>query len=410
WQQQLANGASLAGMRTVFAGSSIAAANISALFQQVLGYPAGSADISFWQQQLANGASFAAMRTLFADSSFAATAISALFQQVLGYPAGSGDIVFWQQQLANGASLAAMRTLFAGSSMAAAAISALFQQVLGRPAGSGDIAFWEQQLANGASLAGMRTLFAGSSIKVASLTAAPQNPLIIDTVAGQGITDHSTDQPFAAVAVSDPQASEPDTATITLTNASGTATDANGVLSGTGLTEIGAGTGIYTLTSGTPAGLTAALNAVVFTPTPGQMPVGQSVTTNLRLAVHDASGTGTDGTTSITAQAVGTPTHPNFICGSIGSDTFIGTASTPTASPYVFGENLNPSGNDVISGFNVSQDIVQLSAAQFAGFAAVQAVLTSSGGNAVLHFDSSDSVTLQGVNPASLHACNFTFV
>ena len=167
------------------------------------------------------------------------------------------------------------------------------------------------------------------------------------------------------------------------------------------------GTGTYLLASVTPGGLTTALEALVFTPTQGEVPAGQSVTTNVNLLVQDQTNNkiGTDGTTSITAQAVNTPTNLNFIYGSIGDDVLAGTAG-----PDAFGENLKPLGTDLISGFNLAQDMVQLSAAQFANFAAVQAALTTSGGNAVLHFDSSDFVTLQGVSVGSLQASNFKFV
>ena len=53
---------------------------------------------------------------------------------------------------------------------------------------------------------------------------------------------------------------------------------------------------------------------------------------------------------------------------------------------------------------------MQLSAAMFANYAAVESDITNVSGSAVLHFDSVDSLTLQGVAPGSLTASNFRFV
>ena len=63
--------------------------------------------------------------------------------------------------------------------------------------------------------------------------------------------------------ISDPDVGASETVTITL-NVDGLPSDANGTLSGAGLTKTGTGT--YTLTAGTPAAVTAALRALVFTP------------------------------------------------------------------------------------------------------------------------------------------------
>jgi hypothetical protein len=325
-----------------------------------------------------------------ANSGEAAGDISTLYQQVLGRTAPSGDVSFWQGQLAAGTSLAGVRSQLAHSGESQGHLTTAYQAAYGTAPSQNALGWLENQLATGAAT-------------LAQIQSTVQNPLIIDTVANQGTTDRSTDQPFAVAIVSDPQTGQTETAIITLTNAGGTATDANGTLSGSGLTHTGAGS--YTLSNSTPAGLTTALEALVFTPTPGEVSIGQSVTTNLSLAVANNALTGTDGTTSITALAVGAPATLNFMYGSIGSDAF-----TATASADVFGENLNPLGTDVITGFSLAQDMVQVSVAQFANFAAVQAALTSSGGSAVLHLDSSNSVTLTGVTVASLQAANFRFV
>ena len=91
--------------------------------------------------------------------------------------------------------------------------------------------------------------------------------------------------PFASVTVSDTNATPVDFATIILTNAAGAATDANGTLTGTGLTETGAGSGIYNLAAVAPQALTSELNALTFHP--AALPTGvTSETTGFTLSVR----------------------------------------------------------------------------------------------------------------------------
>jgi hypothetical protein len=119
--------------------------------------------------------------------------------------------------------------------------------------------------------------------------------------------DEGTVDPFSGVTVSD-TTGENDSATVVLLEDS-TATDADGFLSGTGLAKTGTGT--YALASTSPAGLTAALRALVFTPTAHQAQAGATIITAFGLAVAETGGVGsaTDGTTSVIATAVtDTPT------------------------------------------------------------------------------------------------------
>jgi hypothetical protein len=130
-------------------------------------------------------------------------------------------------------------------------------------------------------------------------------PLTISgTTAGQAITDETTLTPFAGVTISDPDIGTSDTLTITLT-VDGVPSDANGTLSGTGLTKTGAGT--YTLAAGSPAAVTAALRALVFTPAAHEVAPGDTVTTGMTLSVTDGSSPVTDGTTSVVTTAVNDP-------------------------------------------------------------------------------------------------------
>jgi hypothetical protein len=130
----------------------------------------------------------------------------------------------------------------------------------------------------------------------------PSLPVIAGTVAGQSVADNTTIAPFATVAVTDANPTPADSATITLIDvATGTTSDANGRLSGAGLTETAPG--VYQLAATDPASLTAELDAIIFTPTPYQVPAGQTVTTEFLLAVADGALASSNGSTSVVVTA-----------------------------------------------------------------------------------------------------------
>jgi plastocyanin len=133
-------------------------------------------------------------------------------------------------------------------------------------------------------------------------TAVNDAPVIAGTNAGQLTADEASVNPFSGVSISDPDTGVTETATITLTGTSGLATDADGSLSGTGLTKIGAG--LYTLAAATPASLTAELEALTFSPTAHQVVPGSTVATSFTLAVTQNGLTVTDSATSVIATAV----------------------------------------------------------------------------------------------------------
>jgi plastocyanin len=131
-------------------------------------------------------------------------------------------------------------------------------------------------------------------------TAVEHPPVLGGTVAAQSATFGVGEQPFADVTITDPDLGASETVTITLETASGTATDANGTLAGAGLTNTGTGT--YQLAAGSPAAVTAALDALTFTPTANQAPAGQTVTTDFVLSVSDGIAPPvTDSTTTVIA-------------------------------------------------------------------------------------------------------------
>jgi hypothetical protein len=139
-----------------------------------------------------------------------------------------------------------------------------------------------------------------TSLLVIGPTPVPVPPTIAGTLAGQTVTTGNRLDPFASVTISDANPTPTDSATITLTNAFGQATDANGTLSGTGLTETAAGSGIYTLAATNPTTLTTELDALTFNPI--ALPSGvTSEITGFTLAVTDpgVSQTATDTKTTV---------------------------------------------------------------------------------------------------------------
>ena len=151
-------------------------------------------------------------------------------------------------------------------------------------------------------------------------TAVNDPPTINGTQAGQTTTDYVALKPFSGVAVTDPDVGVQDSLTITLTGdnsatmgaGAGKAigTDANGTLSGAGLSKTGTGT--YTLAAATPASLSAAVDALTFTPAQGEVAAGQSVTTRFALAASQNGAATTDSSTTVIATAL------NYVNGSAG--------------------------------------------------------------------------------------------
>ncbi len=127
----------------------------------------------------------------------------------------------------------------------------------------------------------------GSPIRLVSdgTTGAGSVPVISGLPATESGTDTASIKPFAGVTITDLDPA--DSATIVLSS-NGDITDADGTLSGTGLTKTGTGT--YSLVSVTPALLTTQLQTISFTPTKGQVANGGSVATGIALAVNDTDG------------------------------------------------------------------------------------------------------------------------
>ncbi|WP_428391780.1 Hint domain-containing protein [Lichenicoccus sp.] len=123
-------------------------------------------------------------------------------------------------------------------------------------------------------------------------------PVISGLPSNQNDPVNTVATPFADVTVTDPDTTTATSATIVLSN-NGVIGDADGLLSGTGLTKTGAGT--YSLAATTPANLTAELRALHFTPA-----TGVQSQTLVDLSINDSDGS---------MSAAGTLSVPCFLRG-----------------------------------------------------------------------------------------------
>ena len=133
-------------------------------------------------------------------------------------------------------------------------------------------------------------------------TAANTPPVIGGLPSSESSTTAQASNPFAAVTITDPDNGAIESSTIYLYPgySEGSATDAYGTLSGAGLSK--AGTGTYTLAANTPALEQAALQALVFTPSP------QGGSVFFELVVSDGTASVGAGTRLTVSQVASPPT------------------------------------------------------------------------------------------------------
>ncbi len=146
------------------------------------------------------------------------------------------------------------------------------------------------------------------------------------------VDDNATTTPFSGVTVSDVDG---DNVSVFITY-----TDANGTLSGTGLAG---SAGSYTLSSTDTATQTSRLQALIFTPTPNQAPVGNTVVTSFDLIPHDGVTPGaTYGSTQITVTSIN------------DAPTFTGTPAISGAAIEGQTLSLTGTGTDDVDGDSVT--------------------------------------------------------
>jgi hypothetical protein len=154
-------------------------------------------------------------------------------------------------------------------------------------------------LALAGTYAGEHFTVTGSTVAVAAGNIVPT---IGGTVAGQTVRDTGTITPFAKVTIADANVSQTETVAVALSTAT------NGTLTNLGGGTYNATTGVYT-DIGSAAAVTTALNGLVFIPTAGEVPLGQTITTGFTITDTDtALVRTTDTTTSVVATgAAGDP-------------------------------------------------------------------------------------------------------
>ena len=129
------------------------------------------------------------------------------------------------------------------------------------------------------------------------ITAVAVAPSIQHTSTGLRISDSGTIAPFSQVQISDVNAGQNETVTVTLSTA------ANGTMTSLGIGAYDGVAGVYTI-SGSAAAVSAALNNLVFVPTQAEVAPGSTVATGFTISVTDtALLTTSDNTTTVIATA-----------------------------------------------------------------------------------------------------------
>ena len=247
-------------------------------------------------------------------------------------------------------------------------------------------------------------------------------PIISGTVAGQSVSAGSTIDPFASVAVVDPNDFVSNVnLTITLTDANGNATDANGTLSipsgdlgADTFTEVSAG--VYVLSNGSAPG--PATTAPFFQPQLADLMFTPTNTATTRMTLTETNGyneTQTDSSTTVTAgSGYYTAPAPAAVI-----DTSTPPVSTDPSTPPVTSDTIDASSSNVnattpppdplINGTTVldgstaadgSSAIFLIGATRTGTFVVDERASSSDPWTQVSTFGAGDSITIVGVTPA----------
>jgi hypothetical protein len=184
-----------------------------------------------------------------------------------------------------------------------------------------------------------------------TLAADPHNPVVLTavtppgvsgTVGGQQVASGTVLRPFASALITDntPGYDAQTTGKLTLTDATGAASDAGGVLAGPGLTKTGVGA--YALAAGSSYALQSSLQSLAFTA--AAVAGGSTQTTGFDLSVSDAATKLTVDDKSVTVQVAGPSAEPvaPFIVGTSGQTVAAGNGINPFNGVTVSDSNAKP--------------------------------------------------------------------
>lgn len=167
-------------------------------------------------------------------------------------------------------------------------------------------------------------------------------PGVTGLIDGQQVASGTALRPFASARIADDTQGYDarTTGMITLTDDTGTPSDAGGALAGPGLTKTGVGT--YTLASGSSYAMQNNLQSLLFTPT--AVAGGGTRTTGFDLSVSDAASTLTVDAKGATVQVSGPSTMPTapFIAGTSGRTVAVGNGLSPFNGVTVSDSNAKP--------------------------------------------------------------------
>ncbi|MEI7711579.1 MAG: hypothetical protein WCI94_09115, partial [Rhodospirillales bacterium] len=177
------------------------------------------------------------------------------------------------------------------------------------------------QISPGQSIATRFTIVdtdtAGATIADSTTTTiatATKDAIVISGVNGnQTATDAASIAPFSKITIDDKNAQQTETVTITLSSpANGTLTNLNG---GT----YNAVTGVYTYTGATVSAATAGIDGLVFTPTPRQTALGQTISTTFTITDTDTAGVSATVAVSVVVTAIAIQTDGAITLEQIGT-------------------------------------------------------------------------------------------
>jgi hypothetical protein len=107
---------------------------------------------------------------------------------------------------------------------------------------------------------------------------------------------------------------------------------------------------------------------------------------------------------TVTTAALSLPATTHFIFMPAASDTVAGGGLETFVFP------ATGFAQDTITNFNLAHDIIQLPKGMVANFASLQTHETTSAGGTMIAFSQSQSISIPGIAPSSLHGSNFQFV